>query len=73
MFIVYFYIKRIAMENLATSGEWSRNLIDVSEEIDLEYWCSTFKVTPEQLKTAVKAVCNCAADRVKAYLDITIH
>jgi hypothetical protein len=44
-------------------------MINVSEMVELEYWCNLFKVTPEQLKTAMKAVHNCAADEVNAYLE----
>jgi hypothetical protein len=57
------------MENSFNSGDWSSNMINVSEMVELEYWCNLFKVTPEQLKTAMKAVHNCAADEVNAYLE----
>ena len=60
------------MENSAIYTDYterSNNLIDVSENFQLEYWCNRFHVTPEKLKTAIKAICNCAADKVKAYLE----
>lgn len=57
------------MESLLNSGDWSSNMINVSENVELEYWCNFFKVTPEQLKTAIRAVHNCAADEVNAYLE----
>jgi hypothetical protein len=44
-------------------------MINVSENVELEYWCNFFKVTPEQLKSAIRAVHNCAADEVNAYLE----
>jgi hypothetical protein len=57
------------MENTVNFGDRSKNLIDVSEDFDLQYWCARFSVTPEKLKSAIKAICNCAADQVKAYLE----
>jgi hypothetical protein len=56
------------MERLREGGNWPSNMIDVSEDIELQYWCDFFKITPEQLKTAIKAVHNCAADKVNEYL-----
>ncbi|MCD0488667.1 DUF3606 domain-containing protein [Pedobacter sp. MC2016-14] len=57
------------MENLTHLKDNSSNLIDVSESFELEYWSEKFSVTPEQLKSAIKAICNCAADKVRSYLD----
>jgi hypothetical protein len=57
------------MERMVNTGNWSSNMINVSESIELEYWCDFFRVTPEQLKTAIKAIHDCAADKVRNYLD----
>jgi len=57
------------MERMGNAGNWSSNMINVSESVELEYWCDFFRVTPEQLKTAIKAIHDCAADKVKNYLE----
>jgi len=57
------------MERMVNTGNWSSNMINVSESVELEYWCDFFRVTPEQLKTAIKAIHDCAADKVKNYLE----
>lgn len=57
------------MERLLNSGDWSLNMINVSETEELEYWCDVFEVSPEQLKTAIRAIHNCAANEVRDYLD----
>jgi|GEM_PF-3456496 len=57
------------MESMVNTGNWSSNMINVSESIELEYWCDFFRVTPEQLKTAIKAIHDCAADKVGNYLE----
>jgi hypothetical protein len=57
------------MERMVNTGNWSSNMINVSESVELEYWCDFFRVTPEQLKTAIKAIHDCAADKVRNYLD----
>jgi hypothetical protein len=57
------------MERIFNTGDWSSNMINVSENTELTYWCDFFKVTPEQLKTAIKAIHDCAADKVNDYFD----
>jgi hypothetical protein len=44
-----------------------KNIVNVAEYYEVEYWTNKFGVTPEQLKTAVKAV-GISAEAVAAYL-----
>jgi hypothetical protein len=61
------------MERIFNTGDWSSNMINVSETTELEYWCDFFRVTPEQLKTAIRAIHDCAADKVNEYLETKPH
>jgi hypothetical protein len=56
------------MDNKTKTGSPDRDLINTSENYEVEYWSNKFGVTPEQLKAAVKAVGN-SAEAVKTHLD----
>lgn len=49
------------MDNKTNVGSPDRDLINISENYEVEYWSKKFGVSAEQLKTAVKAVGNSAA------------
>jgi hypothetical protein len=49
------------MDNKANTGSPDRDLINIGENYEVEYWSKKFGVTVERLKTAVKAVGNSAA------------
>jgi len=55
------------MDNKDKIGAPDRDLINTSENYELEYWSNKFGVSIEQLKVAVKAVGNSAA-KVEQYL-----
>ena len=44
------------------------DLIDASEYYEVEYWSNKFGVTPEKLKSAIKAV-GSSAKAVESYLQ----
>ncbi|WCT14694.1 DUF3606 domain-containing protein [Mucilaginibacter jinjuensis] len=48
------------MDNKAKTGSPDSDLINVSEDYEVQYWSKKFGVSAEQLKTAVKAVGNSA-------------
>jgi hypothetical protein len=56
------------MDDKTKTGSPDRNLINTSENYEVEYWAKKFGVTAEQLKAAVKAVGNSAA-AVKSHLN----
>ncbi|WP_295648958.1 DUF3606 domain-containing protein [uncultured Mucilaginibacter sp.] len=43
------------------------NIVDVAEYYQLEYWANKFGVSPERLKSAVRAV-GVSADAIALYL-----
>jgi len=49
------------MDDKKNVGSPDRDLINTSENYELEYWAKKFGVSIDQLKTAVKAVGNSAA------------
>jgi len=49
------------MDDKKNTGAPDRNMINTSENYELEYWSKKFGVSIEQLKTAVKAVGNSSA------------
>jgi Protein of unknown function (DUF3606) len=49
------------MDNKAKTGRPDRDLINVSENYEVEYWSKKFGVRAEQLKSAVRAVGNSVA------------
>lgn len=46
------------MENMNKNSWTNGNLINTSENYEVEYWANKFGVRPERLKTAVRAVGN---------------
>lgn len=56
------------MDNKSKTGNPDRDLINTSENYEVEYWSNKFGVTPERLKSAVKAVGN-SVTAVKDYLN----
>ena len=55
-------------DNRSNTGNPDRNLINTSEDYEVQYWSQKFKVSAEELKEAVKAVGN-SADAVGKYLN----
>lgn len=55
------------MDNKDKIGAPDRELINMSEDYEVEYWAKKFGVSTDQLKAAVIAVGNSAA-AVKKYL-----
>jgi hypothetical protein len=49
------------MENMNKITWTNGNLINTSENYEVEYWANKFGVRPERLKTAVRAVGNSTA------------
>ncbi|AMP98067.1 hypothetical protein AY601_1140 [Pedobacter cryoconitis] len=43
------------MDNKQKTGNPDKDRINVKESYELEYWSKKFKVTPDQLKQAVKS------------------
>ncbi|MET4141781.1 DUF3606 domain-containing protein [Pedobacter sp. UYP1] len=43
------------MDNKQKTGSPDKDRINVKESYELEYWSKKFKVTPDQLKQAVKS------------------
>jgi len=56
------------MDDKTKTGSPDRDLINTSENYEVEYWSKKFGVTPEKLKSAVKAV-GSSAKAVEAYLN----
>ena len=56
------------MDDKTKTGSPDRDLINTSENYEVEYWAKKFGVTPEKLKSAVKAV-GSSAKAVEAYLN----
>ncbi|MDN3548180.1 DUF3606 domain-containing protein [Mucilaginibacter aquaedulcis] len=55
------------MDDRSKTGNTDNFLINTSENYEVEYWSKKFGVTPERLKSAVKAVGN-SVNAVKNYL-----
>ena len=56
------------MDDKTKTGHPDSDLINASEYYELEYWSKKFGVTPERLKSAIKAV-GASAKAVEAYLQ----
>lgn len=56
------------MDNKTKSGHQDRDLINAGEYYEIEYWSKKFGITPERLKSAIKAV-GSSAKAVEAYLN----
>ncbi|ASU32789.1 DUF3606 domain-containing protein [Mucilaginibacter xinganensis] len=56
------------MDDKRITGYPDRDLINTSEYYELEYWSNKFGVTPERLKSAIRAV-GSSATAVQAYLQ----
>ncbi|MDB4922338.1 DUF3606 domain-containing protein [Mucilaginibacter sp.] len=56
------------MDDKTKTGSPDRDLINPSEYYELEYWSKKFGVTPEKLRSAIKAV-GSSAKEVEAYLN----
>lgn len=50
------------MDNKQKTGSPDRDRINVNESYELEYWSKKFKVTPDELKKAVKAAGTSATE-----------
>jgi hypothetical protein len=48
------------MDNKTKTGSPDSDLINISEDYEVQYWSKKFGVSAEKLKTAVKAVGNSA-------------
>ena len=55
------------METTITLFKYNQQLIDTSEYYEIEIWAAKLGVSPEQLKSAVKAVGN-SVPAVEKYL-----
>jgi len=55
------------MADDTTKTAQDRKLISLKEDYEVRDWCRSLGCTPEQLRTAVKAVGN-SADAVRQYL-----
>jgi hypothetical protein len=56
------------MDNKTKVGTPDRELINVNEDYELQYWSEKFGVTRDELKKAVAAV-GTSVKKVQAYLD----
>jgi hypothetical protein len=56
------------MDDKTKTGGPDRDLINASEYYEVEYWSKKFGVTPERLKSAIKAV-GSSAKAVEAHLQ----
>jgi len=56
------------MDDKTKTGSPDRDLINASEYYEVEYWSKKFGVTPERLKSAIKAV-GSSAKAVEAHLQ----
>ncbi|MBR0745574.1 DUF3606 domain-containing protein [Bradyrhizobium japonicum] len=59
-------------DNKAKRGGADRALIALTEKYEVAYWSKKFKVTPAQLKYAVKKVGR-SAKKVEAYIKLQKH
>jgi hypothetical protein len=60
--------ERFMADDKSKAGKADRDRINVNESYELHDWSGKFGVSPEQLKTAVKAVGPMASD-VRRYLS----
>ncbi|MDB5089093.1 MAG: hypothetical protein JWR09_3087 [Mucilaginibacter sp.] len=56
------------MDDKTKTGSPDRDLINAGEYYEIEYWSKKFGITPEKLKSAIKAV-GSSAKAVEAYLN----
>lgn len=56
------------MDNKQKKGSPDKDKINVNESYELEYWSKKFKVTPDELKKAVKAA-GTSVTEVEKLLD----
>ena len=56
------------MSDNTTKTALDRKLISLEEDYEVRDWCKSLGCTPEQLRSAVKAVGN-SADAVRAHLS----
>ena len=56
------------MDNKTKVGTPDRELINVNEDYELQYWSEKFGITRDELKKAVAAV-GTSVKKVQAYLD----
>ena len=56
------------MDDKRKSGSPDRDLINAGEYYEIEYWSKKFGITPERLKSAIRAV-GSSAKAVEAYLN----
>ncbi|AMR30942.1 hypothetical protein A0256_05630 [Mucilaginibacter sp. PAMC 26640] len=59
---------RQAMDNKQQTGSPDRDLINVNEDYELQYWSEKFGISRDELREAVKAV-GTSAKAVEAYLN----
>ena len=55
------------MDDKTKTGNPDRDLINTSEDYEVQYWSEKFGISAEELKSAVKAVGN-SAKEVEKYL-----
>jgi len=56
------------MDNKEKVGSPDKDLINIHENYEVEYWANKFGVTPERLREAV-AKAGDGVEKVKAYLN----
>ncbi|MEO7215037.1 DUF3606 domain-containing protein [Mucilaginibacter sp.] len=56
------------MDNKQQVGAPDRNLINVNEDYELQYWSEKFGVSRDELREAVKQA-GTSVEKVKAYLN----
>lgn len=56
------------MDNKQQTGSPDRDLINVNEDYELQYWSEKFGISRDELREAVKAV-GTPAKAVEAYLN----
>lgn len=66
--LLFLSVIELIMDSKNKTGWPDSNLINTSENYEVEYWANKFGVRPERLKTAVRAVGNSAA-AVAKYLN----
>jgi len=55
-------------QNISTTAR--KELIDIADEQDRNYWAARLGVSSEKLKSAVKAIQSMEFSKLKAYLSI---
>ncbi|MBC6110497.1 DUF3606 domain-containing protein [Pedobacter fastidiosus] len=59
------------MENQDVSMIDKRELIDIADEQDRNYWAARLGVSSETLKSAIRAIRNLELIKIKEYLNMT--